>query len=86
MCFPIKLIFLIFISSKATNVLQLLGKVAAYALTLTSFFYCQTTPTLRPEESLKWQSTEYVFHLFQIFNYLLQRFLDKNNDISFSKE
>ncbi|KAG4959260.1 hypothetical protein AAZX31_13G097200 [Glycine max] len=44
--------------SKATNVLQLLGKVAAYALTLTSFFYCQTTPTLRPEESLKWQSTD----------------------------
>lgn len=27
--------------SKATNVLLLLGKVAAYALTLTRFFYCQ---------------------------------------------
>ncbi|RZB55220.1 Phosphoinositide phosphatase SAC4 isoform E [Glycine soja] len=44
--------------SKATNVLQLLGKVAAYALTLTGFFYCQTTPTLRPEECLKWPSTK----------------------------
>ncbi|KAK7388311.1 hypothetical protein VNO78_23125 [Psophocarpus tetragonolobus] len=46
--------------SKATNVLQLLGKVAAYALTLTGIFYCQTTPTLRPEECLKWPSTENV--------------------------
>ncbi|KAG4932259.1 hypothetical protein JHK87_046261 [Glycine soja] len=46
--------------SKATNVLQLLGKVAAYALTLTGFFYCQTTPTLRPEECLKWPSTNNV--------------------------
>ncbi|KAF2285126.1 hypothetical protein GH714_037994 [Hevea brasiliensis] len=29
--------------SKATNVLLLLGKMAAYALTWTSFFYCQNT-------------------------------------------
>ncbi|XP_047308750.1 phosphoinositide phosphatase SAC3-like [Impatiens glandulifera] len=32
--------------SKATNVLLLLGRVAAYTLTLTSFFYCQVTPEL----------------------------------------
>lgn len=30
--------------SKATNVLLLLGKVAAYALTLTGFFYCRLLP------------------------------------------
>lgn len=28
-------------SSKATNVLLLLGRVASYALTFTGFFYCQ---------------------------------------------
>ncbi|XP_054805022.1 phosphoinositide phosphatase SAC3-like isoform X2 [Prosopis cineraria] len=39
--------------SKSANVLLLLGKVAAYALTLTGFLYCQVTPTLRPEESLR---------------------------------
>ncbi|XP_010273908.1 PREDICTED: phosphoinositide phosphatase SAC3-like isoform X2 [Nelumbo nucifera] len=39
--------------SKATNVLALLGKVAAYALNLTGFFYCQVTPGLKPQESLK---------------------------------
>ncbi|KAE9609949.1 putative SAC domain-containing protein [Lupinus albus] len=42
--------------SKATNVLLLLGKVAAYALTSTGFFYCQVTPTSRLEDSLKWPS------------------------------
>ncbi|KAL9266352.1 Phosphoinositide phosphatase SAC4-like protein [Drosera capensis] len=31
--------------SKATNVLLLLGKIAAYALTLTGFFYCQLPPS-----------------------------------------
>ncbi|KAK7291771.1 hypothetical protein RIF29_07180 [Crotalaria pallida] len=46
--------------SKATNVLLLLGKVAAYALTLTGFFYCQVTPTLSPEDCLKLASTEDV--------------------------
>ncbi|BAT76922.1 hypothetical protein LR48_Vigan01g286800 [Vigna angularis] len=46
--------------SKATNVLQLLAKVAAYALTLTGFFYCQETPTLRLEESLNWPTTDNV--------------------------
>lgn len=45
-------------SSKATNALLLLGKVAAYALTLTGFFYCQVTPALVPEFSLKWPSFE----------------------------
>nr|KYP57791.1 Polyphosphoinositide phosphatase [Cajanus cajan] len=44
--------------SKSANVLQLLGKVAAYALTLTGFFYCQATPTLTPEECLKWPTTD----------------------------
>ncbi|KAL3830075.1 hypothetical protein ACJIZ3_018877 [Penstemon smallii] len=43
--------------SKATNVLVLLGKVAAYALTLTGFFYCQVTPV---EGHLKWPSFENV--------------------------
>ncbi|KAL8488168.1 hypothetical protein ACS0TY_024452 [Phlomoides rotata] len=42
--------------SKATNVLLLLGKVAAYALTLTGFFYCQATPEMLPEGHLKWPS------------------------------
>ncbi|OIW00202.1 hypothetical protein TanjilG_29192 [Lupinus angustifolius] len=42
--------------SKATNVLLLLGKVAAYALTSTGFFYCQVTPTSSLEDSLKWPS------------------------------
>eukprot|EP00262_Sarcandra_glabra_P003182 TRINITY_DN13720_c0_g1_i1.p1 TRINITY_DN13720_c0_g1~~TRINITY_DN13720_c0_g1_i1.p1 ORF type:complete len:833 (+),score=138.00 TRINITY_DN13720_c0_g1_i1:238-2736(+) len=40
--------------SKATNVLQLLGKVAAYALHLTGFFYCQVKPALRLDGALKW--------------------------------
>nr|XP_019708904.1 phosphoinositide phosphatase SAC2 [Elaeis guineensis] len=39
--------------SKATNVLMLLGKVAAYALNLTGFFCCQVTPALRLEGALK---------------------------------
>ncbi|XP_042507618.1 phosphoinositide phosphatase SAC2-like isoform X1 [Macadamia integrifolia] len=39
--------------NKTTNVLALLGKVAAYALNFTGFFYCQVTPFLRPEGSLK---------------------------------
>ncbi|KAI5674152.1 hypothetical protein M9H77_14516 [Catharanthus roseus] len=33
--------------SRATNVLLLLGKVAAYALSLTGFFYCQLAPSSR---------------------------------------
>ncbi|KAH1232359.1 Phosphoinositide phosphatase SAC3 [Glycine max] len=39
--------------SKATNVLLLLGKVAAYALTVTGFLYCQVPPTPRPEDCIK---------------------------------
>jgi hypothetical protein len=46
--------------SKATNVLLLLGKVAAYALTLTGFFYCQVTPAFRHEGCLRWLSSENV--------------------------
>ncbi|KAH7852684.1 hypothetical protein Vadar_027874 [Vaccinium darrowii] len=38
--------------SKATNVLVMLGKVAAYALTLTGFFYSQVTPVLGSERCL----------------------------------
>ncbi|GAV70974.1 Syja_N domain-containing protein [Cephalotus follicularis] len=44
--------------SKATNVLLLLGKVATYALTLTSFFYCQVTPSVRPGGCLNWPSKD----------------------------
>ncbi|XP_020553629.1 phosphoinositide phosphatase SAC4-like isoform X2 [Sesamum indicum] len=44
--------------SKATNVLLLLGKVAAYALMLTGFFYCQATPQMVPEGHLNWPTFE----------------------------
>ncbi|KAH6817270.1 Phosphoinositide phosphatase family protein [Perilla frutescens var. frutescens] len=44
--------------SKATNVLLLLGKVAAYALTLTGFFYCQATPEMLSEGQLNCPSYE----------------------------
>ncbi|CAI0401975.1 unnamed protein product [Linum tenue] len=43
--------------SKATNALLLLGKVAAYALTLTGFFYCHVTPTSEPEGGLGFSSS-----------------------------
>ncbi|XP_057428717.1 phosphoinositide phosphatase SAC3-like isoform X2 [Lotus japonicus] len=46
--------------SKSANVLLLLGKVAAHALTLTGFFYCQVTPTFRPEDCIKWPSTDFA--------------------------
>ncbi|KAB1218308.1 Phosphoinositide phosphatase SAC2 [Morella rubra] len=36
-------------TSKATNVLTQLGKVAAYALNATGIFYCQMKPNSRPE-------------------------------------
>lgn len=39
--------------SKATNVLLLLGKMAAYALTLTGFFYCQLQPAEGPGDPSK---------------------------------
>ncbi|CAL1390140.1 unnamed protein product [Linum trigynum] len=43
---------------KATDALLLLGKVAAYALTLTGFFYCHVTPTSEPEGGLGFSSSE----------------------------
>ncbi|KAB5514176.1 hypothetical protein DKX38_028082 [Salix brachista] len=43
---------------KATNVLLLLGKVAAYALTLTGFFYCQATSDLKLESCMNSPFTE----------------------------
>ncbi|CAA3013965.1 phosphoinositide phosphatase SAC3-like isoform X1 [Olea europaea subsp. europaea] len=46
--------------SKATNVLLLLGKVAAYALTLTGFFYCQVTPASQSDGCLGWPSFDNV--------------------------
>jgi len=36
-------------SSKATNVLSQLGKVAMFALNLTGIFYCPVTPNMSPE-------------------------------------
>ncbi|THU53285.1 hypothetical protein C4D60_Mb10t12810 [Musa balbisiana] len=42
---------------KVANVLELLGKVAAYALDLTSFFYCQVTPGLQFQDLLSRGST-----------------------------
>ncbi|XP_068658480.1 phosphoinositide phosphatase SAC2-like [Aristolochia californica] len=39
--------------SKATNVLLLLGKVAAYALNLTGFFYCQFNPPFKLDVAVK---------------------------------
>ncbi|OMO86385.1 hypothetical protein COLO4_21206 [Corchorus olitorius] len=46
--------------SKGTNVLLLLGKVATYALTLTGFFYCRVTSSLRPDECMSWPSFENI--------------------------
>ncbi|XP_052183932.1 phosphoinositide phosphatase SAC4-like isoform X2 [Diospyros lotus] len=40
--------------SNATNVLLLLGKVAAYALTLTGFFYFRAPLTFRSDGCIKW--------------------------------
>ncbi|KAF5931689.1 hypothetical protein HYC85_027860 [Camellia sinensis] len=44
--------------SKATDVLSLLGKVAAYALNLTGFFYCQVAPTSGTQGLLNWSYFE----------------------------
>ncbi|XP_010520516.1 PREDICTED: phosphoinositide phosphatase SAC3-like isoform X2 [Tarenaya hassleriana] len=44
--------------SKTTNVLALLGKVAAYALMLTGFFYCQVTPTMKLEGYMSLSSSD----------------------------
>ncbi|XP_012464006.1 phosphoinositide phosphatase SAC3 [Gossypium raimondii] len=46
--------------SQATNVLLLLGKVAAYALTLTGSFYCRVTSTMRPDECTAWPSSKNI--------------------------
>ncbi|RYR67319.1 hypothetical protein Ahy_A03g013641 isoform F [Arachis hypogaea] len=46
---------------KSTNVLRLLGKVAAHALSLTGIFHCQATPNFRPEDSVKWLSTDFAY-------------------------
>ncbi|XP_021749994.1 phosphoinositide phosphatase SAC3-like [Chenopodium quinoa] len=43
--------------SKSTNVLLLLGKVAAYALTLTGFFYCQLLPAAGSGDPLECPSS-----------------------------
>ncbi|RWW15944.1 hypothetical protein GW17_00020190 [Ensete ventricosum] len=45
---------------KGSNVLELLGKVATYALDITGFFYCQITPALRIEDGPK--SREQLFY------------------------
>ncbi|XP_031373626.1 phosphoinositide phosphatase SAC3 isoform X3 [Punica granatum] len=46
--------------SKATSALSFLGKVAAYALTLTGFFYCQISPAVTQELCIEWPSAEDV--------------------------
>ncbi|GAB4838073.1 actin cytoskeleton and mitosis protein [Ancistrocladus abbreviatus] len=67
--------------SKATNVLLLLGKVAAYALTLTGFFYCQLPPAMAPG-SLRWPSTE----KFSMCNYSLRSNSETDNADADSSE
>ncbi|CAA6664591.1 unnamed protein product [Spirodela intermedia] len=44
--------------SKATNVLATLGRVGAYALDLTGFFFCQVRPSLRIEGAMRWPVLE----------------------------
>ncbi|XP_031267421.1 phosphoinositide phosphatase SAC3-like isoform X1 [Pistacia vera] len=68
--------------SKATNVLLLLGKVAAYALTLTGFFYCRVTPALRPDECVNWPSSENVDN----GNFSPQNHCENDNEDSHSLE
>ncbi|KAE8687584.1 Phosphoinositide phosphatase SAC3 [Hibiscus syriacus] len=46
--------------SKSPNVLQILGKVARYALMLTGFFYCRMTSALKPEECTAWPFSENI--------------------------
>lgn len=45
--------FILF-SSKGTNALLILGRLTSYALTLTSFFYCQVIPEYKPDGCLRW--------------------------------
>uniref|UniRef100_A0A6N2LM95 SAC domain-containing protein n=1 Tax=Salix viminalis TaxID=40686 RepID=A0A6N2LM95_SALVM len=58
---------------KATNVLLLLGKVAAYALTLTGFFYCQVTSDLIHEECMNSPFTEMAAYLLSITVTMIMR-------------
>ncbi|GFZ08158.1 phosphoinositide phosphatase family protein [Actinidia rufa] len=44
--------------NKATDVLSLLGKVAAYALNFTGFFYCQVSPTSGTKGLINWSYFE----------------------------
>lgn len=64
------LILFLSTSSKATNVLLLLGKVASYALKLTGFFYCQVTPALRSERYLIILSFLYVYSFLDSITFL----------------
>ncbi|KAE8722902.1 Phosphoinositide phosphatase SAC2 [Hibiscus syriacus] len=61
-------------SRKATNVLELLGKVADYALKLTGIFYCQVTPNRIPEGLLN------LSCLVQNDEHLVQIHSDKSDD------
>ncbi|CAJ1975717.1 unnamed protein product [Sphenostylis stenocarpa] len=66
--------------SKATNVLLLLGKVAAYALTLTDFLYCQVSPTPRPEECIEWPSINLAYDNIDKGNFQPTRQVDADNE------
>ncbi|TKY72919.1 Phosphoinositide phosphatase SAC3 [Spatholobus suberectus] len=66
--------------SKATNVLLLLGKVAAYALTLTDFLYCQVSPTPRPEDSVKWPSINFAYGNIDMGSFRPTRHVDVDNE------
>ncbi|XP_038996579.1 phosphoinositide phosphatase SAC2-like [Hibiscus syriacus] len=61
-------------SRKSTNVLELLGKVADYALNLTGIFYCQVTPNRIPEGLLN------LSYLVQNDEHLVQIHSDKSDD------
>ncbi|XP_039033926.1 phosphoinositide phosphatase SAC2-like isoform X2 [Hibiscus syriacus] len=62
-------------SRKATNVLELLGRVADYALNLTGIFYCQVTPNRIPEGLLN------LSCLVQNDEHIDQTPSDKSDDI-----
>ncbi|ESW10609.1 hypothetical protein PHAVU_009G223600 [Phaseolus vulgaris] len=66
--------------SKATNVLLLLGKVAAYALTLTGFLYCQLSPTPRPEECKEWPSINFAYDNIDKGSFQPTREVDVGNE------
>ncbi|RDX69196.1 Phosphoinositide phosphatase SAC3, partial [Mucuna pruriens] len=66
--------------SKATNVLLLLGKVAAYALTLTGFLYCQVSPTPSPEDCTKWPSINFAYGNIDKGSFQPTRHVDVDNE------